>query len=95
MYSNQSTYSDISIAIDICGCYQKISISYKKVNETFSEAYPNLWIMNKVSFPPPNDIPKNHPYDLCMHFNKDNKLMGYFTYLAYKDYKLEWIISVH
>ncbi len=42
MYSNQSTYSDISIAIDICGCYQKISISYKKVNETFSEAYPNL-----------------------------------------------------
>lgn len=47
--------------------------------------------MNKVSFPPPNDIPKNHPYDLCMHFNKDNKLMGYFTYLAYKDYKLEWI----
>ena len=36
-------------------------------------------------------IPKKYPYKLCMKFNEDNKLMGYLTYIAYKDYKLAWI----
>lgn len=42
--------------------------------------------MSSISFP--TDIPKNHPYNLCMHFNENDKLMGYLTYIAYKDYKL-------
>lgn len=36
-------------------------------------------------------IHKKYPYKLCMKFNEDNKLMGYLTYIAYKDYKLAWI----
>ena len=42
--------------------------------------------MSSISFP--TDIPKDHPYNLCKHFNGDDKLMGYLTYIAYKDYKL-------
>lgn len=38
----QPVANDISIDITICGYCQKINISLKKVNETFSEAYPNL-----------------------------------------------------
>lgn len=47
--------------------------------------------MNEIIFPPANEIPKSHPYDLCMYFSKGDKIKGYFTYLAYKDYKLAWI----
>lgn len=42
--------------------------------------------MSSISFP--TDIPKDHPYNLCKHFNGNDKLMGYLTYIAYKDYKL-------
>lgn len=45
--------------------------------------------MNNIDFP--NQIPKSHPYNLCMHFNGNDKLMGYLTYIAYKDYKLSRI----
>lgn len=40
----------------------------------------------------PNHIPKKHPFDLCMYFaGQENKVLGYFTYISYKDYKLGWI----
>lgn len=45
--------------------------------------------MSNITFP--TNIPKSHPYDLCMYFNGDDKLKGYLTYIAYKDYKLAWI----
>jgi hypothetical protein len=45
----------------------------------------------KIQFPPEDKIPRNHTFDMCMHFNSDNRLLGYFTYLSYKEYKYDWI----
>lgn len=45
--------------------------------------------MNKLTFP--SNISRNYPYNLCMYFNGEDKLMGYLTYIAYKDHKLAWI----
>ena len=45
----------------------------------------------KIQFPPEDKIPRNHTFDMCMHFNSDNRLRGYFTYLSYKEYKYAWI----
>lgn len=45
--------------------------------------------MNKLTFP--SNISRNYPYNLCMYFNGEDKLMGYLTYIAYKNYKLDKI----
>lgn len=45
--------------------------------------------MSELTFP--SNISRSHPYDLCMYFNGEDKLMGYLTYIAYKNYKLDKI----
>lgn len=44
-----------------------------------------------IDFPPENEISKTNVFEICIYINKNNKLLGYFTYLSYKDYKIEWI----
>lgn len=46
---------------------------------------------NMIQFPSEEKFPKKYPFDICMYLAGDNKLLGYFTYLSYKNYKLSKI----